>query len=180
MATIPVERTWVAGEVVTAAYFNSNLRDAINFLLSMPVAELRQSVAQSLTNGTPAPITMDVEDTDNDGGHDLVSNTYRYTAQTALRFQFSGGIGYAASATGRRGAQWFKNGIAQAAGSAMIPATAANDMVVVPRTMTFFLNINDHIDLWGYQESGGALNTFVAGTNNQGQSSMSVRGVGTA
>jgi len=177
MATIPTFITWVTGQVVTAAQLNANVRDGGNFFLSWPVAELRQTVAQSIANGTPTAVTFDTEDIDTDNGHSTVSNTSRYVGQTAGRFQVSGGVGFAASATARRSAQWFKNGSVINAGSAMVPATAANDMAVAARTMTVFLNgSTDFVELDAYQESGGALNTFVTGN---GQPSMSVRMVGT-
>jgi len=48
VAALPTFRTWVTGEIVTAAELNSNVRDAGTFLLSWPVFEGRQTVAQTL------------------------------------------------------------------------------------------------------------------------------------
>ena len=176
MGTLPSFTTFSAGSILTAAQLNTNVRDAGNFFLSWPVFEGRQTVAQSIPNGTPTGVTYDTNDVDTDTGHSTVTNTTRYTGKTGGRFQLSGGIGFAANATGRRAAQWYRNGSAVNAGSAMMPATAANDCALAARTITVFLNgTTDYIELFAYQESGGALNTFVTGG---GQPSLSVRMVG--
>lgn len=176
MATLPVFRTWVAGEIVTAAFMNTNIRDAGNFFLSWPVAELRQTVAQSIAN-LGATITFDVEDIDTDNGHSTVTNTSRYTPQTAGRFQFSGGSVWAANATGRKGNWWMRNAGLVNGSSAVVASTATLTLAVPARTMTMAANgSTDFMELFGYQESGGALNTAVSTID---QSSMSVRMVGT-
>lgn len=180
MATIPVFRTWVAGEIVTAAFLNANVRDAGNFFLSWPVAELRQTVAQSIANGgTGAALLFDVEDIDTDNGHSTVTNTSRYTGQTAGRFQLSGASHLAANVTGRRGCWWRLNAADVAASMSLGPASAAFDMASVSRVRTIVLNgSTDYVELVAYQESGGALLTTVTSASG-GQSSMSVRMVGT-
>lgn len=180
MATLPSFRTWVAGEVVVAAYFNSNVRDAGNFFLSWPVFEGRQTVAQSLTSGVTAGITMDTEDIDTDNGHSTVTNTDRYTPQTQGRFQISGGVGFVANATGHRAAEVWKNGAVTNGGSALSMAisTASTTSRVASRTITQFANgSTDYFQTAGAQTSGGALNT--ASGNPWDQSTLSVRMVGT-
>jgi hypothetical protein len=177
MATIPSFRTWVTGEVVTAAFMNSNIRDAGNFFLSWPVFEGRQTVAQSIANASFVPITFDTEDIDTDNGHSTSTNTSRYTGQTQGRFQISGAIGYAANATGRRATGLSLNGAPINGGQTASPATTINDAEYPTRTKTMFLNgSTDYVEIVAYQESGGALNTFAT---TGGQSSFSARMVGT-
>lgn len=166
MATVPVEITWTTGQIVTAAQLNSNLRDAVNFLLTPPLAVLRQTVAQSLATGTFNPITFDTEDFDRDNGHSTVSNTSRYTAQTPGWYEPEGIFAVAPNATNRRIAKWVVNGT---------PANAARvDIVTVtqPAGATFsmnaptrrlFLNTNDYLELYGWQDGAASLNTLVAG-----------------
>lgn len=176
MATLPVYRTWVAGEVVTAAYFNSNVRDAGNFWLSVPTFEGRQTVAQSLTSGTGAAITFDAEDFDNDNGHSTVSNTSRYTPQTPGRFQHSGGVGFASSASGSRWAYWCLNGTPLFGASQSIPGNIAR---IATPTLTSVVNgSSDFLELFALQNTGGALNTDVNTGALGYQSRMSVRWVG--
>lgn len=45
-------RTWVTGEVVTAAYFNTNLRDNLNFLVGAAGAEVLTSETTTSTTYT--------------------------------------------------------------------------------------------------------------------------------
>lgn len=178
MATVPVYRTWVAGEVVTAAYFNANVRDAGNFWLSVPTFEGRQTVTQSLTSGVDAALTYDTEDLDNDNGHSTVTNTDRYTPVTVGRFQVSGACCYATNATGWRAASVWKNGAFVNGGGALYQAvsTAASTRVA-SRTITEVANgSTDYFQIAANQNSGGALST----TNGSfDQSTFSVRWVGT-
>lgn len=179
MATLPTFRTWVAGEIVTAAYMNTNVRDAGNFFLSWPVFEGRQTVAQALANNTLVEILFDTEDVDTDNGHSTVTNTNRYTPQTAGRFQVSGGVSYAANATGVRNAEIAKNGTTiNAGGISLINSGAGGSTRVGTRTMTLTANgSTDYFSIIGAQGSGASLNTSVA--TAQDQSSFSVRMVGT-
>lgn len=178
MATLPSFRTWVAGEIVTAAYLNANVRDAGNFFLSWPVFEGRQTVAQSIANSTSVAITFDTEDIDTDNGHSTVTNTSRYTPQTAGRFQISGGYTFVANATGVRNADIWKNGSGVNAGSASYPANGSQISRYSTRAMTQTANgSTDFFEIAAFQTSGGALNTDVS--LGLSQSSFSVRMVGT-
>lgn len=175
---IPTFRTWVAGEVVTAAYMNSNVRDGGNFFLATPIAELRQTVAQSLGSGAPTAILLDTEDVDTDAAHSTVTNTSRYTPQTAGYCQYSGGISYAVNATGVRGAYWYLNAAVVNATETMLATAAAVFVSVAARTKQIFANgSTDYVEIYSYQTSGGALNTAVAATG--AQSGVSVRYVHT-
>lgn len=177
MATLPSFRTWVAGEIVTAAYMNSNVRDAGNFFLSWPVFEGRQTVAQSIGNGTPTALSLDTEDIDTDNGHSTVTNTSRYTPATAGRFQLSGGVGWASNATGYRTGELWKNGSVLNGGGTVLPAVNGAQSRFPTRTLTTTANgSTDYFELWVNQNSGGALLTAVGGID---QSTLSVRMVGT-
>lgn len=178
MATLPAFRTWVAGEIVTAAFMNTNIRDPGNFFLSWPVFEGRQTAGQSIPNGTPTALLFDAEDIDTDNGHSTSVNTSRYTPVTAGRFQISGGFTFVANATGVRNCDLWKNGASINAGSASYPANGANIARYPVRTMTMTANgTTDFFELAAFQSSGGALLTDVS--LGLSQSGFSVRMVGT-
>lgn len=178
MSTVPSFRTWVAGEIVTAAYMNTNVRDAGNFFIAVPIGEFRQATVQSIAATTFVSITMDTTDIDTDSAHSNITNPSRYTAQTAGWFQFSGGYGATANATGQRGCQWAKNGTAVNGSGSFTPFSASTGSFpswVCARTKHIQMNgTTDYVELQAFQTSGGALNTDVAGS---GQSSLSARWV---
>lgn len=177
MATVPSTFTWSVGSVLTAAQLNTYVSNAVAFLLSTPVCEVRQTSNQSLANGASVAILMDTEDIDNDNGHSTVTNTSRYTAQTGGRFQVSGGVGFASNATGARVAWLSVNGTTNnGSGVESTPVGGGGVTLVPTRTKTLFLNVGDYVEVFGLQSSGGSLNTDVTTLD---QSSMSVRWVGT-
>lgn len=180
MATIPSEITWVSGQVVTAAQLNSNLRDAVNFLINRPMVELRQTVAQSFATGnTTTAMTWDTEDFDNDNMHSTVTNPSRITATTAGRYHFGGGIAWSANATLRRGSWYRINGTSVTpSGETMLQSTSSGVAALPVRAITYFLNAGDYVEVIGYQESGGALSTNVA-TDVSEQPSFNARWIGT-
>lgn len=167
MALVPVTRVFVAGEVVLASYFNTNIGVVLNFLLAPPIFQGRQTVAQTLTTGVYAGITMDAEDVDSVGGHSIVTNTSRYIAQYAGWAQVDGGAGIAANATGRRLTKLRMNGTTDLNGSGInLPATAASVAKIPFVTMKAFFNVSDYIEPMAGQESGGNLNTAIS-SNDQ-------------
>jgi hypothetical protein len=171
VAIVPSYRTWTDGETVTAAMLNSNIRDDGQFWVSSRArALLRQTVAQSLTSNTWAALTFDVEDLDNDGGHSTVTNTSRYTAQTAGWLRAEGLVCITAGGS-QRGARWAVNGTPINAGQVQLNAPAAGSADIPACGRLIFLNVGDYIELQGFQNSGGALNTAVATTE---QSQMTV------
>lgn len=173
MATVPVQITWVVGQVVTAAQLNANVRDAVNFLLAPPMAELRQTVQQSIpTGGSGAALLFDAEDLDRDNGHSTVTNTSRYTAQTPGWYQGSGG-GSSFVGAGRRTFWWNVNGTSLNASEAGLTAGPAATAPAA-RTKQMFMNIGDYLELIMWQDTGGAINTFTTGTAQPG---MSIRWV---
>lgn len=176
MATVPSTFTFSAGSVLTAAELNTYLSNAVSFFLSVPTCELRQTIAQSIANSSATTILFDTEDVDTDGMHSTTTNTSRVTAQTAGRYQVSGGVGFAANATGLRETYWAVNGSTNNGSDVETPSIAAVTLAIPARTKTIFLNVNDYVELGCVQASGGALNTAVVAAD---QPNMTVRWVGT-
>jgi hypothetical protein len=165
VATVPTPPTFENGVSDTTEL--NLVRDSIRFLLEPPRAQLRQTTLQTLTTAVAAAIQFQTEDFDSDvdgvGGHDNAVNNSRYIARYPGRYLFSGGgVGFAANATGRRATWWKVNG-ADVSGSAVVgTATATLECAVAARGISVYLNVGDYVELVGYQESGGNLNTTVA------------------
>lgn len=161
---IPGVNTWAAGSVLTAAQLNTFVSNVTTFFLNRPTCQVRQTLAQSFTSGSSAACLFDSEDIDNDGMHSTVSNTSRLTGQTAGRFVISGGTSYATNTSGFRDAEWNVNGSAVNGAGALIPPVTGASTRVAARSLSVFLNVGDFVELLGLQNSGGPLNSDVAGT----------------
>lgn len=168
MATVPVTRTWVAGEVVTAAYMNNNITAVLGWLLAPAIVQLRQIVAQSLPDGAFTALTFTAEDVDSTGMHSTSVNTTRATSVYPGWYYFSASSSTAANGTGRRGGQWAVNGTTLNAASTLVPPHTA--AVVIPsKGLLIFLNVGDYVEYKAYQNSTAALSTLVT---SQEQSNM--------
>jgi hypothetical protein len=181
MATIPSETTAVAGTVLTAATWNANVRDAINFILAPPFAVLRQTVAQSIANAAWVGATLDAEDLDRDNGHSTSSNTSRYTAQTAGWYAVRGAALYTANGTGSRAVAIQINGAFTARYSKMqIASSGASATTGVITMHDVYFNVGDYVELALNQTSGVALNTNVSEDGAPGSNpSLTVRWIST-
>jgi hypothetical protein len=166
VSVVPATHTFTDG-IATSTEANAYVRDPINFLLARPLAKVRQATLQSITTATFTSITMDAEDADtNVGGtaqHDLVTNNSRFTAVYPGWYQVSGGSGWAANATGRRGCRPAVNGVLINGSGTLVPTTAAGTCQVPARTDLVYLNVGDYVEMQGFQDSGGNLNTAVSG-----------------
>lgn len=105
---LPVMQTFVTGEIVTATKLNTNVRDAINFLLSPPLFIGRRNAAQPLSANNDTGIQWDVEELDADGMHTGTNATV--TPLTPGVYDLEGHVAFAANATGTRLIQLFING----------------------------------------------------------------------
>lgn len=167
MPVVPTAPT-ISPTVSSTTQMNQ-FRDAINFLMAVPAANLRQTAAQTLTNNTWTSLTFTTgEDIDSDvdlvGGHSTSANTSRYTARYPGWYDLSGVVGYAANATGIRGARWAINGFAVESGGTILSTASASFSVVPAPTILQYLAISDYAELQGLQTSGGNLDTAVAVT----------------
>lgn len=156
MTTVPNPRTWVVGEVVTAAKMNE-VRDAFNFLLSPPLFELTHSAIISPATSTQAVMPMDTEIIDRDGGHSTSVNNSRYTSQTAGYYLVSGAVAFVSNGTGKRELTILVNGATETYPSS-IPGLAAG-FTGLTTSGRIYLAVSDYVELYVWQNSGGALNT---------------------
>jgi hypothetical protein len=167
MATIPTTRTWVAGNVVTAAQMNSDVRDLGNLVLSgKPLTVMYNSAAFTLTaSGTTYQMTYDTETIDRDGNHSTSVNTDRWTCQTAGYYMFTHStLPFAAQTTaaGTRDCWWqftpFGGSSANTGYYNSVVAVNAQAMYLTPPTAVLYCAVGDYVQLNVRQSSGGSLN----------------------
>jgi hypothetical protein len=88
MATIPGTRTWAVGEFITASRLNTEIRDALDFILNPPWCQPYDGAGIACANSTATLITMDSESEDSDAMHSTSSLTGRITIITAGVYEF--------------------------------------------------------------------------------------------
>lgn len=165
---VPTMRTFTVGEYETGAYFNANIRDAINFLLMLPIATVYQTVAQSFgLSGSLNPITFDSTAVDSYGGHSNTVNPSRYVAQVAGFYLVAGAIVFGASTSGTyRKAQIYINGTAVAYAVAQLgqvsSTSAATTVPISPAIV--YMNVGDFVSLYGTADVA-SLPTVANGSN---------------
>jgi hypothetical protein len=178
VSTVPDTHTFEGG-VATTSEANTFIRDPLKFILNPPIAELRQTSAQTFTTAVTAAVTFNAHDVDEDytggnAGHDDVTLNTRYTARYSGWYLISGAVAFAVNATGDRFSWLMVNG-SDVNGSLGFTAADASAVAVTHcRTRKVFLNVGDYIELVGFQNSGGNLLSAVTGRE---QSSMSIHWV---
>ena len=144
-------RTWVAGEVVTAAIGNVHWRDQLNALRGTPAnrCSAYHNVAQTGIVGATT-LNLNSEDHDSASMHDLVTNNNRVTIP-------SGGDGwyvahassYVGTSTGAGNLRIRKNGTLVPGGATRQPARE----VVVRASVYAEMAAGDYFDLEGECET---------------------------
>lgn len=162
MATIPVIPTEAPGNFNTSALWNANVFGGLNYLLNPVRFKAYSSTAQSIANGTSSTtLTLDTEIIDTDGGHSTVTNTSRYTAQTAGLYYVSGYccIGpTTGSTTGTRTIQIFLNGGGVTGSAVQAAPSPLNGTGVFTATLVQ-MNVGDYVEIAFWQNSGGSQST---------------------
>lgn len=163
---VPVMRNFTVGEYETGAYFNASVRDAINFLLMLPIATVYQTATQGLSANSSTPISFDSTAVDTYGGHSNTVNPSRYTAQVAGWYLVGGAAPMNNSASGtNRKLQIYYNGTPVAYATAQVPqvnsATTATAVALSPTII--YLNVGDFVSL--YATSDVAVNITPNSTN---------------
>lgn len=173
MAAVPVTRTFVAGEVVLASYFNTNIRDVLNYLLAPPILEIEQIVSQTLANGTFTALTFTSESVDSSGMHSTSVNTSRATAVYPGYYRTDGAHGSVANATGSRYTSLGRNGtILSASQTNQLSNGGTLNTVTGARSKLIYLGVGDYAEIFGWQNSGGNLGTIGSGGD---ESSLSMK-----
>lgn len=154
-------RSWVAGDVLTAAQLNVDVRDNVSFLANPPACRVYHNAAQSYANtATAVASAFNTERYDTDTMHDNVTNNSRITIKTAGLFLVEGTGAFAINATGGRFIGVKLNGTTFLA-AAVHPGNASLGGHMTVSTIYKFA-VNDYIELTFAQNSGGALNLDAA------------------
>ena len=158
---VPVWATnLVPGQFETAALLNT-IGNNGTFLTDPPDFVGTQNTIQSIAATTWGAIGLDTEQFDSYGGHSTVTNTSRYVAQVTGWYTVCGVVAFSLNGTGARGSRLQVNGTAVAGACSFIPGLSSNSVGVATPTRDLFLNATDYVEVAGWQNSGGALNTTV-------------------
>lgn len=133
-----------------------------------PMARMRQTAIQSIPTASSTAIAFNTANVDTMGGW---NGSHAYEAKVAGHYLCSGGVSFAANATGVRTVQWAIGGVDQPGTGVSAPANAATSQRLCARTELLYLNVGDLLSLTAFQNSGAGLNTAVT---NVEQASMNV------
>lgn len=117
------------------------------------------AAAVAMSNGALAAIPLNFQDVDNFGfTWSAGSNPSRVTVNFTGIYQVTGSVAYESNATGSRGVELHRSEDGFKFAGTIVQA-AANEITVVSCSATVYLKKGDYIELYGYQTSGGDLNT---------------------
>lgn len=114
------------------------------------------SAAQTIGDASWTALTFDSEAYDTDGMHSTSTNTSRLTCVTAGKYLVHGQVTFAANATGSRWVAIKKNGTFYVNESR--PNAGSSSTVVFHVDLLVDLAVNDYVELFVFQTSGGNLN----------------------
>lgn len=170
MATVPTPYDWTAGVAPTAAQLDAGVRDVGSFLLAPPRCSLYTS-SGSVANNAWTAVLWDSEHYDNDDMHSTASNTGRLVFRTAGLYLLNLLVFWLPHATGQRGVNLTKNGAGTRAAAnvvlsdSMTATAGAGGATVHAVSVMRAFAANDYIEMFVYQNSGGAL-SMQGGYNN--------------
>jgi hypothetical protein len=131
-----------------------------------PVLQLRAVATQSIGSASFTTVNFDTEDTvDIYSNHDTVTNNSRFTVTVPGVYELSGGVAFAANATGSRGGRWLKNGVEIPGSQTLVPTTGGGLEAQTPlRPVKVSAVATDYFEQQCYQNAGGALSTTTSCT----------------
>lgn len=146
LLNVPVMKTWNVGDIASAALLNTNIRDALNFLLNVPLFLGTQNNAQALPGNiaVSTPIALDNNLIDTYSGHSTSVNNSRYVAQQTGIYLLTGSVSLASTSGVFVGA-FFKNGNLIAGTQVTGNATAGITTSIAPAPAIVQLNAGDYV-----------------------------------
>lgn len=117
-------------------------------------AGVRTNAAKVIPTGVATKVDFDIEDYDYQSSYDSVTN-FRYTAPIAGAYLVLASGGFEANATGFRKLMVHKNGDAYTRVTSV--NNGAGDEVYLNTSRIVMLAVNDYIEVFAYQNSGGDL-----------------------
>ncbi len=150
-------RTWVVGELVTAAIMNTFIRDnQVQLYDGMPAARVFHNANQATATAVPLILTFNSERFDNDTIHDLGVNPSRLTCITAGKYAIFATVQWQQNAVNFREIGIFLNGVTLIA----VVRDSPRDNQVWPMSVSTLYDFlaTDFVEVRVFQDSGGALN----------------------
>ena len=126
-----------------------------------PRVSVFRTAAQSVSTGSNTLLTWNSENVDTDSMHDNSTNPSRLTIPTGFlgRWRFDIGVTFAAAANGTRAAWITVNGAGTRYGQPEVPGSSvASAGLYISRELV--LAVGDYVEVYCYQDSGGALNVL--------------------
>ena len=170
MGTIPTITTFTAGQTLTAANLNA-IKSTVDFWALTPRAYAWQSTTVSTTTSTSTlmPFQSEVFDVVQSGDspmHDTSTNNSRIVVRTPGKYTITGQVTFDNNGTGVRQAFIRLNAAGAAGGGTQVTLANAPALTAVPTSVplaivTIPLVAGDYVELFGWQNSGGALGTTI-------------------
>lgn len=153
-------RTYVAGEVHTAAHHNQFERDNIAWIATdSPACRAFNSSVISIGNAVESPLSLNSERFDNAGVHSTTTNLTRFVVPIggSGKYIATGSTSWAPSSSGSyRAVSLRVNGTTRIAQMNTAPsANHGSDATIVA---VYALSAGDYVEMCVTQDSGGGLN----------------------
>jgi alpha-D-ribose 1-methylphosphonate 5-triphosphate synthase subunit PhnG len=158
---IPTVRDWTATEIVTEAKLDE-ISTALNFLLAPPRCYAYKTASGALASATWDEINFGAEAYDSHAAHDNSSNTSRLVAPESGLYTIKAHLTFATDSAGIRGLDIRKNAAGvQTAGTDLAFVIIAGNGTTQSRLIASVdaqMTAGDYCEVFGYQNTGGALN----------------------
>jgi hypothetical protein len=132
---------------------------------TFPSARVYRTTNLSLTHDTQTVITFDAERWDNDSMHSTGSNTERLVATTSGVYNIYANVRFAANSTGIRQIALVESGSTLTIARESI-LNAGSSVIDLTIQTEWKFTAGQYVRLFGYQNSGGALNLEALATSS--------------
>lgn len=123
-------------------------------------ARVTHNTTQSIADATDTALNFNTERYDTDTIHDTVTNNTRLTSKTGGTYSIIAQVGFAANATGIRQVKIVLNGATSTPLALDLrPSAGATFQTRITAPTKYPLAVNDYVECFVYQDSGGSLNT---------------------
>lgn len=146
-------RTWVTGEVVTAAQMNTHVRDDLNYLYNGRERCRVTDPVQTITNDTETAIAFSAEGYDTATMHDNATNNTRITIPTNGVYLLNANGYFSGDADGYRKISILWNGVTEFAAAHTRPA--GTELTPMSVTYVEFLSASQYVEMF-VRHTGGA------------------------
>jgi hypothetical protein len=155
MATVPTPFSATAGDKLSAATWNSGVRDPLNFLLSPPRVRAYDNAGVSCVTNTETLLALNAETYDTDSMHDPVTLNSRITFNTSGLYQVNGMVQWQSGTFTGSNVHCRLNSAESPAGGTQIRNWIYTTARVPVFGFTKFFTAGQYIQFWVLQITGG-------------------------